>query len=131
MADDLAPIDLQLIDRVKRGARPKALSVTENGGAPGLAAGPAGTLWIAASLTRKGGSKGGIAVVNLGGSCIVPDLARDTLSQARLDLANHACALGGVQPVPRVGPKIVCQSPPAGSVLDHGAPVSVTFGKCR
>ena len=130
-AGDLTPIDLQLIDRVKRSARAKPLAVTENGGAPGLAAGPAGTLWIAASLTRKGGSKGGIAVVDLGGSCIVPDLAQDTLSLARLDLANHACGLGTLLPAPRPGAKIACQSPPAGTVLEPGALVSVTFGKCR
>jgi streptogramin lyase len=132
MGGDLAPIDLQLTDRVRRGARAKALSVTENGGAPGLASGPAGTLWIAATLTRKGGSKGGIAVVNLGGSCIVPDLAGDTLRQARLDLANHACGLGSVLAVPtRQGPTIACQTPPAGTVLDHGALVSMAFRKCR
>jgi streptogramin lyase len=130
-ADDLAPIDLQLIDRVKRSARAKALSVAENGGAPGLAAGPAGTLWIAASLTRKGGSKGGIAVVNLGGSCIVPDLAQDTLGQAQLDVANHGCVLGAVEPVPRATPRVACQSPAAGTVLEHGAVVFATFGKCR
>jgi virginiamycin B lyase len=129
--DDLTRIDLQLFDRVRRGARAQTLSVTENGGAPGLAAGPAGTLWIAASLARKGGSKGGIAVVNVGGSCIVPDLAGDTLGQARLGLANHACALGSMQTVARGGTKVGCQSPPAGTVLEHGALVSATFGKCR
>jgi virginiamycin B lyase len=128
---DLEPIDLQMIDRVKRAARAKPLAVNENGGAPGLAAGPAGTLWIAASLTRKGGSKGGVAVVNLGGSCIVPDLTGDTPSLARLDLANHACA--PAVPLTPAGkrPAVGCQYPPAGTVLDHGALVSVTFGRCR
>jgi len=126
--DALEPIDLQLVDRVRRGARMQPLAVAENGGAPGLAAGPAGTLWIAASLTRKAGSKGGIAVVNLGGSCIVPDLTGDTLGQARLDLANHACALGSVQTFGRG--RVACQYPPAGTVLEDGAPVSATFGRC-
>jgi virginiamycin B lyase len=130
--DALEPIDLQLVDRVRRAARAKPLTVAENGGAPGLAAGPAGTLWIAASLARKGGSKGGIAVVNLGGSCIVPDLAGDTLGLARLDLANHACGLDGLPPAaPARSPRVACQDPPAGTVLDHGALVSATFGKCR
>jgi virginiamycin B lyase len=125
--DALERIDLQLVDRVKRTARAQPLAVTENGGAPGMAAGPAGTLWIAATLTRKGGSKGGIAVVNPGGSCIVPDLTGDTLSLARLDVANHACALAPVQATPRA--RIACQYPPAGTVLDHGALVSATFGR--
>jgi streptogramin lyase len=130
--DALAPIDLQLVDRVRRSARAKPLTVAENGGAPGLAAGPAGTLWIAASLTRKGGSKGGIAVVNLEDRCIVPDLTGDTLGLARLDLANHACGLGGLPPVtPARSPRVACQYPPAGTVLDHGSLVSATFGKCR
>ena len=130
--DDVSAIDLQLVDRVRRGARAQTLFVAENGGAPGLAAGPAGTLWIAASLTRKAGAKGGIVVVNLGGSCIVPDLVGDTLGLARLDLANHACGLGSVQGVAgRRSPGIVCQEPPAGTVLDPGALVSVTFGRCR
>jgi hypothetical protein len=62
-----------------------------------MAAGPAGTLWIAGTLTRKGGSKGGITVVNVGGGCIVPDLTGDTLGQARLDIANHACTLAAIQ----------------------------------
>jgi virginiamycin B lyase len=127
--DELAPIDLQLLDRVKRNARPKALVVDDNGGAPGLAAGPAGTLWIAGTFTRsKGGAKGGIAVVNLSDSCIVPDLAGDTLGQARLDIANHACALAAVRTAPRG--RAACQDPPAGTVLEHGAVVTATFGKC-
>jgi streptogramin lyase len=125
-AGDLEPINLQLFDRVRRGGRAQTLFVGENGGAPGLAAGPAGTLWIAASLTRNGSTKGGVAVVNVGGSCIVPDLTRDSLSLVRLDLANRACALGFVQATGR-RPTVVCQSPPAGTVLEHGALVSVTL----
>ena len=91
--DTLETINLQVVDRVKRKARPKLLSIAENGGTPGIAMGPADTLWIAASTSRTGGTKGGVAVVNLGGSCIVPDLAGDTVGQARLDLSNHSCAL--------------------------------------
>jgi sugar lactone lactonase YvrE len=130
--DALERIDLQLVDRVKRSARAKPLTVSENGGAPGIATGPAGTLWIAASFARKGGVKGGIAVVNAGGSCIVPDLAGDSPSLARLDLANHACGLQGVPAVvPGRHPKAGCQDPPAGTILERGALVSVTFGTCR
>jgi virginiamycin B lyase len=125
----LEPIDLQLTDRVKRAAKPKGLSVNDNGGAPGLAAGPAGTLWIAGTLTRKGGSKGGITVVNVGGTCIVPDLTGDTLGQARLDVANHACTLAAIQTLPRG--HVACQDQPAGAVLEHGAVVTATLGKCR
>jgi virginiamycin B lyase len=127
--DTLETINLQVVDRVKRKARPKLLSITENGGTPGIAMGPADTLWIAASTTRTGGTKGGVAVVNLGGSCIVPDLAGDTVSQARLDLSNHSCALATAPPVTKA--RVGCQDPPAGTVLDHAAPVSATFGKCR
>jgi len=127
--DTLETINLQVTDRVKRSARPKLLSIGENGGAPGIAMGPAETLWIAASTTRTGGTKGGIAVVNLGGSCIVPDLTGDTLALARLDVANHACSLGAAPTAPKA--RVGCQDVPAGTVLDHGARVSATFGKCR
>lgn len=130
--DGLRRIDLQVVDRVKRSARAKPLAITENGGAPGIAAGPAGTLWIAATFTRKGGTKGGIAVVNLEDRCIVPDLTGDTLGLARLDLANHACGLEGLPPTTTArSPRVACQFPLAGTVLDHGALVSATFGKCR
>jgi virginiamycin B lyase len=125
----LEPIDLQLTDRVKRAAKPKELSVNDNDGAPGMAAGPVGTLWIAGTLTRKGGSKGGITVVNVGGSCIVPDLTGDTLGQARLDVANHACTLAAIQTLPRA--RVSCQDQPAGTVLEPGAVVTATLGKCR
>jgi virginiamycin B lyase len=127
--DTLTTIDLSLLDRVKRGAKPKLLTVSDNGGAPGLAAGPAGTLWITASLTRKGGMKGGIAVVNVGGRCIVPDLTADTPSQARLDAANHACGLAATPAPARA--RVGCQDLAPGTVLEHGALVSPTFGKCR
>ena len=51
---------------------------------------------------------------------------------ARLDLANHACGLGGLPPrTPARSPRVACQYPPAGTVLDHGSLVSATFGKCR
>jgi virginiamycin B lyase len=127
--EQLEPIDLQLTDRVKRAAKPKQLSVNDNDGAPGMAAGPAGTLWIAGTLTRKGGSKGGITVVNVGGSCIVPDLTGDTLGEARLDAANHACTLATTQTRPRG--RVACQDQPAGAVLEHGAVVTATLGRCR
>jgi len=127
--DVLETINLQVVDRVKRKARPKLLSIAENGGTPGIAMGPAETLWIAASITRTGGTKGGVAVVNLGGSCIVPDLTGDTLGQARLDVANHSCTLGAAPLSTKA--HVGCQDPPAGTVLDHAAPVSATFGKCR
>jgi virginiamycin B lyase len=127
--EELVPIDLQLTDRVKRAAKPKELSVNDNGGAPGMAAGPAGTLWIAGTLTRKGGSKGGITVVNVGGSCIVPDLTGDTLGQARLDVANHACTLAAIQTLPRG--RVACQDVLPGTVLEPGAVVTATLGKCR
>ena len=103
--------------------------MNDNDGAPGLVAGPAGTLWIAGTLTRKGGAKGGIVVVNPGGSCIVPDLTADTLGQARLDVANHACTLAAIQTRPRG--HVACQDPPAGTVLEHDAVVTATLGKCR
>jgi streptogramin lyase len=125
----LEPINLQVVDRVRRVAKPKLLSIAENGGSPGVAMGPAGTLWIAASISRKGGVKGGVAVVNLGGGCIVPDLSGDTLGLARLDVANHACTLATLHTAPKA--KVACQDPPAGTVLDHGALVTATFGKCR
>src|SRR5262249_47252440 len=68
------PMDLHLVERIGlSGERPKTF-VSEYGGAPGLIAGPFGTLWIAASFTTEGGSSGGVAVVNTGGRCIVPDL---------------------------------------------------------
>jgi len=127
--DELAPINLEVFDRVKRNARSKDLVMNDNGGAPGIAAGPAGTLWIAGTFTRKGGVKGGIAVVNLGDGCIVPDLTGDTLAQARVDVANHACVLAAVQTLPRG--RVACQDLPAGTVLEHGAAVTATFGKCR
>ena len=127
--DGLTTIDLSLIDRVRRGARPKLLTASEDGGAPGIAAGPAGTLWIAASLARKGGIKGGIVVVNAGGSCIAPDLTGDTLGQARHDITNHGCALGGARPAARA--RVACQDVPPGTVLDPGALVTPVFGKCR
>jgi sugar lactone lactonase YvrE len=130
--DALRRIDLQVVDRVRRSARAKPLTIGENGGAPGIAAGPAGTLWIAATLTRKGGTKGGVAVVNVEDRCIVPDLTGDTLGLARLDLANHACGLEGLPATTlRRSPRVACQFPPAGAVLAHGALVSATFGTCR
>jgi hypothetical protein len=127
--EQLASIDLQLTDRVKRAAKPKQLSVDDNDGAPGMAAGPAGTLWIAGTLSRKGGSKGGITVVNVGGSCIAPDLTGDTLGEARLDVANHACTLAANQTRPRG--RVACQDQPPGAVLEHGAVVTATLGRCR
>jgi streptogramin lyase len=127
--DALTPIDLHLFDRVKRNARSKDLVLNDNGGAPGMATGPAGTLWIAGTFTRRGAAKGGIAVVNVTGSCIVPDLTGDTLGQARLDTANHACALGAIQALPRS--RVACQDQPAGTILEPGALVTATFGKCR
>ena len=127
--DSLEPINLQVVDRVRRVAKPKLLSVAENGGSPGVAMGPADTLWIAATITRTGGVKGGVAVVNLGGGCIVPDLTGDTVGLARLDVANHACALAPAKTAPRA--RVACQDPPAGTVLEHGALVTATFGKCR
>jgi len=127
--DELEPINLQAVDRIRRKARAKLLSIAENGGTPGLAMGPADTLWIAASISRVGGTKGGVAVVNLGGSCIVPDLAGDTPSLARLDTANHSCSLDAAPAAAKA--RVGCQDPPAGTVLGHGDPVTATFGKCR
>jgi hypothetical protein len=127
-ASTLTPIDLRFVERIEfDGSRPKT-SVSGNGGAPGIAAGPAGTLWIAASLTKAGGSTGGIAVVNLKGRCVVPDLRSDFLPEAKLDLANHDCRLGRVRKaskLPVSDLNVVCQSPRAGAVRRHGARVAI------
>ena len=128
--DSLEPINLQVVDRVQAGRAPKLLSVAENGGSPGVAMGPADTLWIAATITRTGGVKGGVAVVNLGGELHRPRPGRRHRGPG---------AAGRRQPRLRARPprrpapsaRVACQDPPAGTVLDHGALVTATFGKCR
>jgi virginiamycin B lyase len=69
------------------------------GGFHGATSGPAGTTWLVAELTGPGGGvAGGLAVLNDGGRCIVPDLRRSaTLAGAKHDLRSHGCRVGKVR----------------------------------
>jgi hypothetical protein len=106
-----------------------------------LPPGPPGRCSAAELDTRFKGSIGGIALANLGGRCIVPDLIRDDLAQARLEVANHSCPLGKVRTLrhelPRRSLLISCQKPKPRAPRRPRARVRVTrsdplsFRRCR
>ena len=94
-----------------------------------LAAGPDGTLIVMAELEALGGGTiESAAVVQLGTSCVVPQLSLLGVSQARHELAAHQCALGKVRQLKEPGSDVVCVHPKPGSVLAVGARVAVTLG---
>jgi hypothetical protein len=102
--------------------------VSPNGSTGQMVAGPGGSLWLASEL-RDGGSTGGIAVVNLGERCFVPELQLMTLSEARRQLRLHGCRLGGVRRSGRPSPTdgVQCASARPGRVLGRRARVTVTL----
>ena len=98
-----------------------------------LAAGPAGTLWLAAAYDQ-GGSTGAIAVLDPRGRCITPNLVDDSHIQLELDLSNHGCSLGrariasgsyGQPQLPARFLVVECQRPSPGSVRAPGARVNI------
>jgi hypothetical protein len=95
------------------------------------AAGPSGTVWLAATVASPDGEVQRVVVLDESGRCIVPNLAHELLSFAKVDLAAHSCRVGNVanvnhQGLPASILPVVRQSAPAGRVLAPGARISVT-----
>jgi hypothetical protein len=94
------------------------------------AAGPAGTIWVAAEIESSDrGSLQGIAVLDDRNRCIVPDLRRDDLAAARLALRQRGCRAGRItrsnpHHLGRALLSVTRQKPRAGAVRKGGAKVA-------